>query len=238
MSKRILLVEDEPTIRTAVRDALRSQGCEVDATADGADALQRAGQARYDLIVLDVMLPGRSGFEVCMQLRQRGDRTPILMLTARGTEDDRVRGLALGADDYVTKPFSVRELLARVQACLRRGDWSGGSTRLRYLRGEGLEIDLDRSEGTADGVTHELTPKEVGILRYLAEHRDRVVTRPEFLTSVWGYPSGTMVETRTVENTIGKLRKKIERDRKAPRVVLTVHGAGWKLGEGIEACDG
>jgi DNA-binding response OmpR family regulator len=237
VSKRILLVEDEPTIRTAVRDALRSQGHEVDDTVDGEEALRRAEQARYDLIVLDVMLPGLEGFEVCRRLRRQGNRTPILMLTARGGEDDRVKGLSLGADDYVTKPFSVRELLARVEACLRRSEWSGASQKLRFLRAEELEIDLDRQESVLAGTTHSLTPKEIEILRYLAEHPDRVVSRQEFLTSVWGYPSGSRVQTRTVENTIGKLRKKIEHDRKDPRVVITVHGSGWKLGEGIRPCD-
>ena len=236
-ARRILLVEDEPTIRTAVRDALRSQGHEVDDTEDGSEALRRATQHRYDLIVLDVMLPGVEGFEVCRELRSQGNRTPILMLTARGSEDDRVRGLSLGADDYVTKPFSVRELLARVDACLRRQDWGGVSAKLRYLKGAGLEIDLDRQESVLDGSNASLTPKEVEILRYLAEHPDRVVSRSEFLTSVWGYPSGSRVVTRTVENTIGKLRKKIERDRKDPQVVITVHGSGWKLGEGITPCD-
>ena len=238
MSKTILLVEDEPTIRTAVRDALRSQGYEVDDTIDGAEGLRRVRQGGYDLVVLDVMLPGLDGFEVLRELRTAGDRTPVLLLTARGSEDDRVRGLSLGAEDYVPKPFSVRELLARVAACLRRSDWGSPARARPLLKAEGVEVDLDRHEARREGGEPEpLTPKEVEILRYLGQHRERVVSRQEFLENVWGYPAGSQIETRTVENTIGKLRKKIELDRKAPRVVITVHGSGWKLGEGV-TCDG
>ena len=234
--KRILLVEDEPSIRTAVRDALRARGHDVDDTIDGAEGLRRARQGGYDLVVLDVMLPGADGFEVCRTLRKQGDRTPILMLTARGREDDRVRGLSLGADDYVVKPFSVKELLARVDALLRRSDWGAPpATSGEALRAEGVAIDLARLECRLNGGEPvALTPKEGEILRYLARHRGRVVDRKEFLTNVWGYPCGAEIETRTVENTIGKLRQKIEPDRKEPRVVLTVHGAGWKLGEGVQ----
>ena len=233
--KRILLAEDEPAIRTAVRDALRARGHDVDDTVDGAEALRRARVSGYDLIVLDVMLPGADGFAVCRDLRREGNRTPILMLTARGREDDRVKGLSLGADDYVVKPFSVRELLARVDALLRRGDWAGAQAPVERLRAEGVEIDLQRQEARLSGGAPEsLTPKEVEILRYLARHRERVVDRREFLSNVWGYPAGAEIETRTVENTIGKLRQKIEPERKEPRVVLTVHGAGWKLGEGVQ----
>ncbi|MEZ6186118.1 MAG: response regulator transcription factor [Planctomycetota bacterium] len=234
--KTILLVEDEPSIRTAVRDALRARGYSVDDTVDGAEALRRARAHRYDLIVLDVMLPGLDGFEVCQRLRQDGDRTPVLMLTARGSEDDRVRGLSLGADDYMVKPFSVRELLARVDARLRRSGWSDGEEQAEVLSLDGVHLDLSRMECTLEGGDPiQLTAKEVAILRYLAQHKGRVVTQPEFLVNVWGYPTASGVKTRTVENTIGKLRKKIEPERSEPRIVLTVHGAGWKLGEEV-AC--
>lgn len=237
--KRILLVEDEPTIRTAVRDALRGRGFEVDDTIDGAEGLRRAQRDRYDLIVLDVMLPGLDGFEVCRRLRAESNHTPILILTARGTEDDRVKGLSLGADDYVPKPFSVRELLARVDACLRRSDWGSGKEGTgSVLRTDQVEIDLDRQEGRCgDREPASLTPKEVEILRYLAAHRERVVSRQEFLVGVWGYPSGTDIVTRTVENTIGKLRRKIEADSKNPDVIITVHGSGWKLGDSVRCED-
>lgn len=234
MTKRILLVEDEPTIRTAVRDALRSQGYDVDDTVDGAEGLRRARMGGYDLLVLDLMLPGLDGLEVCRTLRREGNRTPIIVLTARGGEDDRVRGLQVGADDYVAKPFSVRELLARVAAQLRRGEWGPAATGPSRLDGPGVVVDLQRLEARRDGGQPEpLTPKEVEILRYLALHRDRVVSRGEFLTAVWGYPAGAAIETRTVENTIVKLRHKVERDPKRPALVLTVHGAGWKLGDGV-----
>lgn len=236
--RHILLVEDEPTIRTAVRDALRAKGHDVDDTIDGAEALRRAQATRYDLIVLDVMLPGLDGYEVCRRLRREGDRTPVLMLTARGSEDDRVKGLSLGADDYVVKPFSVRELLARVEACLRRSDWGGPADAPQVLRAPDVEVDLSCLECRVEGgEPQRLTAKEREILGYLVHHRGRVVPKAEFLTAVWGYPSAEGVVTRTVENTIGKLRAKIEPDRKAPRVVITVHGAGWRLGEEVR-CDG
>jgi DNA-binding response OmpR family regulator len=233
--KRILLVEDEPTIRTAVRDALRSQGHDVDDTVDGAEGLRRARMGGYHLIVLDLMLPGLDGLEVCRSLRRDGNRTPIIILTAKGGEDDRVRGLQVGADDYVQKPFSVRELLARVTAQLRRSEWgapASGPSSLTFAA-EGVTIDLQRLECRRGDGAEALTPKEVEILRYLALHRDRIVSRSEFLTAVWGYPAGAAIETRTVENTIVKLRHKVERDPKRPTLVLTVHGAGWKLGEGV-----
>lgn len=236
--KRILLVEDEPTIRTAVRDALRSQGHDVDDTVDGAEGLRRARMGGYDLIVLDLMLPGMDGLEVCRTLRREGNRTPIIVLTARGGEDDRVRGLQVGADDYVAKPFSVRELLARVAAQLRRGEWGPATTGPARITAPEVVVDLQRLEARRrDEPPEPLTPKEVEILRYLALHRDRVVSRGEFLTAVWGYPAGAAIETRTVENTIVKLRHKVERDPKRPALVLTVHGAGWKLGDKV-ACDG
>lgn len=236
--KRILLVEDEPTIRTAVRDALRSQGHDVDDTVDGAEGLRRARMGGYDLLVLDLMLPGMDGLEVCRSLRREGNRTPIIILTAKGGEDDRVRGLQVGADDYVQKPFSVRELLARVTAQLRRSEWgapASGPSSLTFAAA-GVTIDLQRLECRRGDGAEALTPKEVEILRYLALHRDRVVSRAEFLTAVWGYPAGATIETRTVENTIVKLRHKVEQDPKRPSLVLTVHGAGWKLGEGVQ-CD-
>jgi DNA-binding response OmpR family regulator len=233
--RNILLVEDEPTIRTAVRDALRSQGHEVDDTVDGAEGLRRARQGGYDLVLLDVMLPGMDGLAVLRELRHGGDKTPIILLTARGAEDDRVRGLALGADDYVAKPFSVKELLARVAAQFRRAGWGSPAASPDALAVGPISVDLRRLEvRKADGTTEPLTPKEGEILRYLARHRDRVVSRQEFLTSVWGYPAGARIETRTVENTIVKLRHKVEEDPKRPALVVTVHGSGWKLGDGVK----
>ena len=235
--KRILLVEDEPVIRGAVRDALRMQGYEVDDTVDGAEGLRRARAQAYDLLVLDVMLPGLDGFEVCRALRRDGNRVPVLFLTARAGEDDRVRGLALGADDYLAKPFSVKELLARVAAHLRRSEWGAPAAGPGLLRLGPVEVDLARHEVRRAGAAPEpLTPREVEILRYLATHRARVVGRAELLTGVWGYPAGAAIVTRTVENTIGKLRHKVEPDPKQPALLCTVHGAGWKLGEEVR-CD-
>ena len=235
---QLLLIEDEPAIRTAIRDALRARGHDVDDTVDGAEGLRRAQHTRYDLIVLDLMLPGLPGFDVLKALREAGNRTPVIVLTARGSEDDRVRGLALGADDYVTKPFSVRELLARVDACLRRCAWGGPEPGTQLLTAPGLTLDLDRLECRRDDLDEplRLTAREGEILRYLARHRERVVDKQEFLTSVWGYPAGASIQTRTVDNTIGKLRQKIEPDRRTPLVVQTVHGAGWKLGDSVQ-CD-
>ncbi|RMG17344.1 MAG: DNA-binding response regulator [Planctomycetota bacterium] len=235
--QRLLLVEDEPAIRIAVRDALRAKGYEVDDTVDGAEALRRCRSGDYALIVLDVMLPGLDGFELCRTLRREGDRTPILMLTARGGEEDRVRGLSLGADDYLTKPFSVRELIARVEARLRRASWGTDRPPGAALAAPGVAVDLARLEARVEGrEPASLTPREAAVLRYLAERPGRVVSREELLVAVWGYPPGARVRTRTVENTIGRLRKKIEPERKRPRVVRTVHGAGWKLGEEVR-CD-
>lgn len=231
---RILLVEDEPTIRIAVRDALRTQGHEVDDTVDGAEGLRRAKAGGYDLLLLDVMLPGLDGLEVLKALRRGGDHVPVILLTARGGEDDRVRGLALGADDYVAKPFAVRELLARVAAALRRRSWGTPQDAPETLRAGGIEVDLKRHEvRKPDAEPEALTPKEADILRHLLRHRGRVVSRQEFLEGVWGYPAGARIETRTVENTIIRLRQKLEKDPKHPTFVLTVHGAGWKLGEEV-----
>ncbi|GIW72740.1 MAG: DNA-binding response regulator [Planctomycetota bacterium] len=237
---RILLVEDEPAIRLAVRDALVFAGHAVDLAADGERALREGLSRRYELIVLDLMLPRLDGVEVCRRLRQQGVRTPLLMLTARGREDDRVQGLQAGADDYVPKPFSVRELLARVEALLRRRAWDrvAGAPAPVTLRCGPVEIDLDRLEVRRgpEAPPAALTVREGEILRYLAYRRQRVVSKREFLTEVWGYPD-VELETRTVENTIGVLRRKIEPDARRPRILITVRGEGFKLGPEV-SCGG
>ncbi len=241
---RVLLVEDEPAIRLAVRDALAFAGHAVDCVEDGEAALARGLDRAHDLIVLDLRLPRLDGLEVCRRLRAAAVRTPLLMLTARAAEADKLEGLGAGADDYVAKPFSVKELLARVAALLRRAEWDRGAPPRRRLRAAGVEVDLDRLEarraeaGAPAGAAAEpvaLTPREGAILRYLAARRDRVVSKREFLTEVWGYPD-VPIETRTVENTIGVLRRKIEPDPAAPRIVITVRGDGFKLGPDV-ACD-
>jgi two-component system alkaline phosphatase synthesis response regulator PhoP len=236
MPESILIVEDEPALRDTLSYNLKKDGFTVEAVGDGRAALESARRLKPDLIVLDLMLPGMDGLEVCRTLRREGKRTPIIILTAKGGEDDRVRGLQVGADDYVPKPFSVRELLARVTAQLRRSEWGAPASGPTRLESGEVTIDLQRLECRRPAGAEALTPKEVEILRYLALHRDRVVSRGEFLTAVWGYPAGAAIETRTVENTIVKLRHKVEPDPKHPALVLTVHGAGWKLGDGVR-CD-
>jgi DNA-binding response OmpR family regulator len=235
---RALLVEDEPSIRLAVRDALAFAGHEVDVAEDGETALARALGGGYDVIVLDLMLPRLDGLEVCRRLRAARVRTPLLMLTARGGEQDRVEGLACGADDYVPKPFSVKELLARVAALIRRAGWASelGGSRLRC---GGVEVDLDRLEarrGGAPGGAAEvvgLSGREGAILRYLARRRAEVVSKRDLLVDVWDYPPAAQVETRTVENTLGTLRRKIEENPDQPRIILTVRGEGFKLGPDV-----
>ena len=230
MSECILVVEDEPVILTAVKDALEAVDYQVGIAKDGPSALELWRSRTWQLVILDVMLPGVDGFDVLARLRAEGDRTPVLMLTARGTEDDRVRGLKLGADDYLTKPFGVREMLARVESLLRRQRWENAPPpRLTCGR---VTIDLERLEARIGDEVQALTGKEGDILRYLVRHRDRVVSKREFLTQVWGYPD-VELETRTVENTIVYLRKKIEEDPKEPRLVMTIRGEGWKLGKEV-----
>jgi DNA-binding response OmpR family regulator len=231
---RVLLVEDEPAIRLAVRDALAFSGHAVDTVDDGEDALRRGLERGHDLVVLDIRLPRLDGLEVCRRLRAAGVRTPLLMLTAKGTEADKLEGLGAGADDYVPKPFSVKELLARVAALLRRADWDRGAPPHARLRAGACEIDLARLEARKNGAAPEqLTAREGAILRYLSVKRERVVSKREFLTAVWGYPD-VALETRTVENTIGVLRRKIEADQAEPKILLTIRGEGWKLGADVE----
>jgi two-component system response regulator RegX3 len=231
---RILLVEDEPAIRLAVRDALGFSGHTVDAVEDGEAALARGLERAHDVIVLDLRLPRLDGIEVCRRLRAAGVRTPLLMLTARAAEAQKLEGFGAGADDYVSKPFSVKELLARVAALVRRQEWERGAAPRPRLRAHGVEIDLDRLEARrGGGESVALTPREGAILRYLSARRERVVSKREFLTEVWGYPD-VAIETRTVENTIGVLRRKIEPDPQAPRVLITVRGDGFKLGPDVE----
>lgn len=232
-TKRLLIVDDEPAILEGLRDTFSVRGFDVTTATDGDGAFAAATEAAFDAILLDLMLPGIDGFEVCRRLRAAGSRVPIIMLTARGTEDDKIVGLEIGADDYVTKPFSVRELVARIEALLRRAALpaSAASTHGK-LAFDDVEIDLHRLEGTVRGSDVRLTPREGEILDYLSRHRTRVVRRDELLTEVWGYPNGT-IETRTVDIHMAKLRKKIECDPADPRIVITVRGQGYKLGASV-----
>ena len=224
---RILLVEDEPLLRAGVTDLLRGAGHAVEAVGDGATAVERGVELPFDLVVLDLMLPKLDGLEVCQRLKRARPSLPILMLTARGSEDDKVRGLGEGADDYVVKPFGARELLARVQALGRRArtDATHDEERLEI---DGARFDLGRCRVERDGASCELTGREVGILRWLHLHRARVVTRSELLEHVWR--ASAALQTRTVDMTIANLRKKIERDPADPRIVVSVKGVGYSWG--------
>jgi two-component system, OmpR family, response regulator RegX3 len=220
---RALVVEDEASIRNGLCDVLVYRGFEVQSASDGSTALAMLGQRAFDLVLLDVMLPELDGFSVCTQLRARGDRTPVLMLTAKGSEEDIVRGFDCGADDYVTKPFSVRELAARVQALLRR---SGRVPDGSFHAGP-FEIDPSRNLARADGIEIELTAREVKILKLLSEDPGRIVSRRILLREAWDMNNVDNVETRTVDMHIAKLRKKL--GARADGLVETVRGGGYRL---------
>lgn len=223
---RILLVEDEPGLVRTLRDRLGAEGYAMDHAATGPDGLAMASGGTADLILLDVGLPGASGFDVCRDLRARGVATPILMLTARGQTTDTVVGLKLGADDYLTKPFAMPELLARIEALLRRRapapEASGGTVRFGDI-----VLDPARAEVTRGGTPVDLSAKEFRLLCYLAERRGELVTRDAALSNVWGYDATPT--TRTVDVHIAGLRQKLEPTPRHPRYILTVHGLGYKL---------
>ena len=226
MDRKILLVEDEPGLVMTLTDRLRREGYQVESALDGQQGLDRGSSESYDLIILDVMLPRKGGLDVCRDLRQRGISTPILMLTARWEEADRVLGLDLGADDYVSKPFSVRELLARVRALLRRAQ-PPPQPFPDELRFDDVVVDFRRYEAQKAGKALEMTRKEFGVLRLLAARTGEVVSRDDLLNQVWGYEN--YPSTRTVDNHIASLRAKLEPEPSQPRHLLTVHGVGYKL---------
>ena len=221
---RILVVEDDPAILRGLADNLAFDSHEVLTATDGESACTLIRDKAPDLIILDLMLPRLSGYEVCRRMRGEGMTTPIVMLTARGEEADRVLGLDLGADDYVTKPFSIRELLARVRAILRRVN---PATRMPDdMRFDDVVVDFRRYEAHKGGLTLDMTRKEFGVLRLLAARAGEVVTRDELLNEVWGYESTPT--TRTVDNHIASLRAKLETSPAQPRHLLTMHGVGYK----------
>jgi DNA-binding response OmpR family regulator len=229
MTFRLLLVEDDRTMRTALTDAFVGEGHAVETAADGHEARAALRSQRFDLVILDVMLPGPSGLELLRELRQRDADTPVLLLTARGEEGDKVLGLELGADDYVTKPFSLRELLARVKAMLRRRERPQAAGVQQFLLGT-ARIDLAAFTIERDGVVHTLSPKEAGMLSLLRQHGGRAVSRALFLKEVWG--GDQFVGDRTIDTHMLNLRQKVELDPKQPRFLLTVHGVGYRLVEG------
>ena len=225
---RVLIVEDEPALREGLADLLRGEGFSVETVADGESALVRGSDASVDLLLLDLMLPGLDGVEVCKRLRELRPALPILMLTARGSEDDKVSGLEAGADDYLTKPFGIRELVARVNALVRR--LTAAAEPAQVISCDDCRIDLGRCEAQREnGEATSLTARETQILRWLHQHRTRAVSRAELLEIVWGARGD--LRTRTVDMTIANLRQKVERDPSSPRIVVTVTGVGYAWGE-------
>jgi two-component system alkaline phosphatase synthesis response regulator PhoP len=227
--RRLLLVEDEPGLVMTMTDRLELEGYEVESVGDANSALQTASSNAYDAILLDVMLPGGTGFDVCRTLRQRGVQTPILMLTARGQVFDRVVGLKLGADDYLVKPFEMAELLARIEALIRRTSTSAipaGASPETYRFGD-ISVDFRRAEVTKGSQKLELSAREFKLLRYFIEHRGAALTRDELLNEVWGY--NAMPSTRTVDVHVAWLRQKLEDNPRHPEYIHTVHGLGYKF---------
>ena len=224
-SKRVLLIEDEPGLVLTLTDRLQSEGYDVAAASDGLSGLDRASRETWDVILLDVMLPGANGFDVCRDLRQRGITTPIIMLTARGQVVDKVLGLKLGADDYLTKPFDMLELMARIEVQLRRASSTqNGSAPNRFGN---ISVDFRKAQVLKDGVELELSAREFLLLKYFIEHREATLTRDELLNEVWGYHS--MPSTRTVDVHVAWLRQKIEPNPRSPQYILTLHGLGYKF---------
>ncbi len=225
MKVQVLVIEDDEAIAVALRDGFRYEGYDVDVARDGEEGMEAACADRHDLIVLDVMLPKISGLDICKKLRKKGRRVPIIMLTARGQEIDKVLGLKLGADDYVTKPFSFLELMARVEALLRRS--SGHTGEMDTYEFGSVRIDFKGREAKKDGIVIDLSPREFKLLAYFIEHRGKVIEREELLSSVWGYDKVSL--TRTVDMHIAKLRKKIEDSAAEPKYIVTVHRVGYKF---------
>jgi len=227
MSKRILIVEDEPGLRLTLCDRLRAEGYEVGSAAEGQSGLTLGLDGAFDAIVLDVMLPNISGFDICRRIRQRGKQTPILMLSARGEVVDKVAGLQFGADDYVAKPFEFAELLARIEALLRRAALPNNpSGATEYSFGD-IHVDFRRTEVTRKGEPVPLSAREFHLLRYLIEHRDETLDRDVLLKEVWGYTAA--IPTRTLDVHVAWLRQKLEPNPKTPVYILTVRGFGYKF---------
>lgn len=224
LKARLLVVEDEAAIRSGLVDVFVYHGYEVETADNGDDGLRLALSGKFDLVLLDVMLPGVDGFEICNRIRQRDRQQPVIMLTAKSNDEDIVQGLTLGADDYVAKPFSVTQLVLRVQAVLRRSGIAGDAAREIRLN-NGLVIDT--ANLSAGDIA--FTRREMDLLQYLSQQADRPVAREELLARVWGYANHMEIETRTVDIHIAKLRRKIETDAASPEAIITVRGAGYRL---------
>jgi two-component system alkaline phosphatase synthesis response regulator PhoP len=226
MRANVLFVEDEEALQMTVGDRLRNEGYAVECAADGDEGFDKATQIPFDLIILDVMLPRKSGFEICREIREAGLITPILMLTARGQTSDKVNGLKIGADDYVTKPFNMLELMARVEALLRRAPIRPVAQTGEFDFGS-IHVDLVGTETTRDGRVVNLSAREFQLLRYFIEHRGATLSREDLLKQVWGYSAD--MYTRTVDVHVASLRQKLEQDPKQPKFIVTVQGLGYKF---------
>ena len=234
MKQRILVVEDDPSILTAVTDLLEGEGFAVEAARDGAAALARYGEAKPDLVLLDIMIPEKSGFDVCREIRRADSLTPIIMLTAKGEEMDKVVGLELGADDYVVKPFGVNELLARIRTCLRRvgarEHGAAGGRDEKPIEFGRVAVDPRTLKGRRDGKEFDVSPREMKLLRLFASREGEALDRAFILEEIWGVRyEGT---TRTLDQHVAGLRKKIEDDPASPRHITTVHGVGYRFSSG------
>lgn len=227
MSHSILIVEDEPNMRLGLKDNLEFEGYSVDLAEDGAEGLDKILKKSYDLIIMDVMMPKMSGLDACKKAREAGIEAPILLLTAKSEEVDKVVGLELGADDYVTKPFSLRELLARIKAILRRGALRKEPVKTAETKVGRLTVNFDTYTSHDQNGQVRMSHKEYAILQYLLSRKNETVSRYDLLEKVWGYEESPT--TRTVDNFIVKLRQKVEADPNDPRIILTVHGTGYKL---------
>jgi len=225
--KKILIVEDELNMVNGLKDNLEFEGYEVDTATEGQSGLQKILQSRYDLILLDIMLPEVSGFDICRTARKEGINTPIILLTAKGEEIDKVLGLELGADDYITKPFSLRELLARIKAILRRSAGIEDGTESEFITIGNIKVNFKNYQALEGTNEIKMSYKEIGILHYLYMNAGKIIQRDDLMSDVWGIEYD--ISTRTVDNFILKLRQKIEVDPNNPKIILTVHGMGYKM---------
>ena len=224
---QILVIEDEAAIREGLIDVLVFHGYTVDSAATGPEGLEKAQTGKFDLILLDIMLPGMDGYEICDRIRAEDRNQPIIMLTAKTSDEEIIQGLKLGADDYVAKPFSIQQLVLRIEAVLRRTQ--AGQEQARTINLGTIEIDIENLCGNNGGEEITFTKREIELLSYLAQNSDRPISREELLLKVWGYARNLDIETRTVDIHIAKLRRKIEADPKEPRNLVTVRGAGYRL---------
>lgn len=235
-NRKILIVEDEEIIRLGLKDNFELENYAVETAGDGEEAITKADAYLPDLVILDLMIPKKSGFEVCRYIRKKHPDTYIIMLTAKTEETSKVTGLEMGADDYVTKPFSILELLARVKAFLRRGQRTGTSTGAQEAQAnpdvvdfKNIHLDFKKYEAAKNGIPIELSAREFQILKYFWGKRGEVVLREDLLQDIWGYTPDNMPSTRTIDNHIVNLRKKLEDDQANPKIILSIRGAGYKF---------